>query len=269
MAGLRRVSVVVAIPPFPKPPLPSDLTPPSYIEGAVAVKERENDGVEVPSSLSSVTGELASPSSMAEPTELPLLPFLQSPLELHPCQAFGHRNAAVTESRLLPLLHVTSRAASLFPRSFGKGFLVHTSNSFSLRCVIVIAWSSITVAAMFPATTAADYGLDDIGSSDCIRVSSVGLTIVATKVRRVGVVVGDCCELGAYCAMELTVYEMVFRKNFRFKEKGSFSEGIDSCLGRINSHDSELNENVILGPQSRFSHCPNRFRVSQRARVLF
>ncbi|MED6213129.1 hypothetical protein PIB30_090251 [Stylosanthes scabra] len=49
---------------------------------------------------------------------------------------------------------------------------------------------------------------------------------------------------------------------------GNISEGIDSCLGRIDSHDSGLKENVILGLQSRFSHCPNRFKFSQRARIL-
>ncbi|MED6114770.1 hypothetical protein PIB30_083726, partial [Stylosanthes scabra] len=62
-------------------------------------------------------------------------------------------------------------------------------------------------------------------------------------------------------------YERVFKeRTSNFIEKGSFSEGIDSCLGRIDSHDSGLKENVILGLQSRFSHCPNRFRFPQRAR---
>ncbi|MED6153438.1 hypothetical protein PIB30_102014, partial [Stylosanthes scabra] len=52
----------------------------------------------------------------------------------------------------------------------------------------------------------------------------------------------------------------------RLLKNGSFSEGIDSCLGRIDYHESGLKENVILGLQSRFSHCPNRFKVAQRAR---
>ncbi|MED6127073.1 hypothetical protein PIB30_084650, partial [Stylosanthes scabra] len=80
-------------------------------------------------------------------------------------------------------------------------------------------------------------------------------------------------EIGRYFGK--LVSEMVlnwiwkgFQIGLEILKNGSFSEGIDSCLGRIDSHDSELKENVILGPQSRFSHCPNRFRVSQRARAL-
>ncbi|MED6188308.1 hypothetical protein PIB30_084734, partial [Stylosanthes scabra] len=47
--------------------------------------------------------------------------------------------------------------------------------------------------------------------------------------------------------------ERVFKRASEVLENGSFSEGIDSCLGRIDSHDSGLKENVILGLQSRFS----------------
>ncbi|MED6200615.1 hypothetical protein PIB30_086950, partial [Stylosanthes scabra] len=57
-----------------------------------------------------------------------------------------------------------------------------------------------------------------------------------------------------------------FQRASEILENGSFSEGIDSCLGKIDFHDSGLKENVILGLQSRFSHCPNRFRFPQRAR---
>ncbi|MED6126275.1 hypothetical protein PIB30_076798 [Stylosanthes scabra] len=130
-------------------------------------------GVGVPSSLSSTTGELASPPSMAEPTELPLLPFLQSPPELHPCQDFGRRNAAVTESRLLPLLHVTSRAVALFPRSFAT-----TAAECGCQSYCPASLSSI-----------------NCGSSDYVRVSSVRLAVVAAEVRKIGVVVDVVANL--------------------------------------------------------------------------
>ncbi|MED6185084.1 hypothetical protein PIB30_053635, partial [Stylosanthes scabra] len=48
--------------------------------------------------------------------------------------------------------------------------------------------------------------------------------------------------------------ERVFKRASDLFENGSFSEGTDSCLRRIDSHDSGLKENVILGLQSRFSH---------------
>ncbi|MED6211310.1 hypothetical protein PIB30_072500 [Stylosanthes scabra] len=64
-------------------------------------------------------------------------------------------------------------------------------------------------------------------------------------------------------------YEKVFKRTSDFIGKGSFSEGIDSCLGRIDSHDSRLKENVIMGLQRRFFRCPNRFINAQRARDLF
>ncbi|MED6127112.1 hypothetical protein PIB30_085007 [Stylosanthes scabra] len=144
---------------IPEATTPSNLTPPPCMEGAVAVKERGNNAVEVPSLLSSSTGELASPPSMVEPMELSLLPFLQSPPELCPCQAFGRQNgAAVT--------------------------ITH------YRC------QSYSPASLSPI---------NCRSSGCIRVSSVRLTVVVAKVRRVSVVVDDCCGLGAYGAMELTV----------------------------------------------------------------
>ncbi|MED6147940.1 hypothetical protein PIB30_048556 [Stylosanthes scabra] len=76
-------------------------------------------------------------------------------------------------------------------------------------------------------------------------------------------------ELTAAGNLQVEVFWKGFQIGLEILKNGSFSEGIDSCLGRIDSHDSELKENVILGPQSRFSHCPNRFRVSQRARALF
>ncbi|MED6135475.1 hypothetical protein PIB30_046816 [Stylosanthes scabra] len=90
MVELRRNSITVAVLPSPKPPLSLNLTP---------------------------------PSSMAEPTELPLLPFLQSPSEL--------RSSAVTKSRLLPLLHVTSQVAALFLEVLVRGLRKGVSKGVS------------------------------------------------------------------------------------------------------------------------------------------
>ncbi|MED6127833.1 hypothetical protein PIB30_091924 [Stylosanthes scabra] len=72
------------------------------------------------------------------------------------------------------------------------------------------------------------------------------------------------CNRGVSLSMLLQELTLIGANGIR-----SLREGIDSCLRRIDSHDSGLKENVILGLQSRFSHCANRFRFPQRARVLF
>ncbi|MED6188309.1 hypothetical protein PIB30_084735 [Stylosanthes scabra] len=68
---------------------------------------------------------------------------------------------------------------------------------------------AIGTAALFCrsfATTAVEMWLPELLSRFHILYKPhVGLTVIATKVRRVGVVVDDCCGLGAYGAMELTV----------------------------------------------------------------
>ncbi|MED6115292.1 hypothetical protein PIB30_089099 [Stylosanthes scabra] len=90
-------------------------------------------------------------------------------------------------------------------------------------------------------------GLDDIGSSECIRVSSVRLTVVAAKVRRVSVVVDDCCRLGAYGAMELTVLGAYDNRSVigvadSFSTEKNFKvfrvDRIDSGTPRIDSYPS-------------------------------
>ncbi|MED6183547.1 hypothetical protein PIB30_038860 [Stylosanthes scabra] len=73
---------------------------------------------------------------------------------------------------------------------------------------------------------------------------------------------GEWLGLSGFCGR-------IFKRASKLFENGSFSKGIDLCLGRVDSHNSGLKENVILGLQSLFSHCPNRFRFSQRAKVLF
>ncbi|MED6170885.1 hypothetical protein PIB30_035463, partial [Stylosanthes scabra] len=66
---------------------------------------------------------------------------------------------------------------------------------------------------------------------------------------------GSIC-LGAYGARVIAgLVNEVLRKGFskefpRYLKNGSFSEGIDSCLGRIDSHDRGLKENMIRPSES-------------------
>ncbi|MED6174150.1 hypothetical protein PIB30_066201 [Stylosanthes scabra] len=71
--------------------------------------------------------------------------------------------------------------------------------------------------------------------------------------------------LGAYGVRVIAdLVNKVFKERTSdFIGKGSFSEGINSCLGGIDSHDFGLKENVILGLQSRFSHCDSGFHRGQ------
>ncbi|MED6187915.1 hypothetical protein PIB30_081120 [Stylosanthes scabra] len=115
------------------------------------------------------------------------------------------------------------------------------------------------------------------GSLRCNGANGLG----AYGVRVMADLVNKCCDGNVseiermkvsvgYGFLEFGCLKEIGRKFWASElfENGSFSKGIDSSLWRIDSYDSGLKENVILVLQSRFSHCPNRFRFPQRARVL-